>query len=433
MAKDRRSRPRKSSEKRSESASRDPSPSSSSPPAPATSGDEEQQPQADLINDEGKVPQEPEKHDEDSESQENVVSESSEVPVLADSGPLNSPQIEPALGDIVEEHPHDGPEAYVQSPTNTDESSLGNPDSSSEASPTLRRPSYNLGAELGDMDADSSEDDKKTERNRSPTGKERLDPDPGQQPRSGIIGEAQGSNDATRGHTDDEFEGEVRKRVAAEERVLKLEAELRAQEQRHEEESAADKKKYERALEKANRAREADKLKFDEKHNAKEFEIKGFQEEIQKNVDNMAKLTVALENCERHVAEHSAEEDIRIKLQKTEEQLRYAIQKEASQSLIGHSLAAPGFPRPGSARFLLAECEYLLDKHSPLYEAVRAVANYADGRSDGPSGENKRLLDAFNDRLKDMNAFLEENLDRPQDCIREARRDWGFAAEENTW
>ncbi|KAG6359543.1 hypothetical protein INS49_013064 [Diaporthe citri] len=432
MAKDKRSRSRKPSGKGSQSASRDPSPSPSSAPAPGAPTDQEEKPPADSKDDDGALPQTAETPRDDSNPQDQGVPQGSEVPVLlADNGPLSSPQIEPALGAVVEDPANDKSGGDLQSPANADQSLLGNPDDAGELSPELRRPSYNLSAELGGESMDGSEEDTQPEvENESTSRQEHPGADPGQQRPGENLGEAAGAKDARSGRTEEEFQEEVRKRLAAEERVNTLEAELKIREQRYEEAAAADRRKFQRAIQKANQAREADKMKFDEEFDNRVNEsIKGFQEEMEKHANNAAKLTAIVEGGGKSAADDAA----RIKLENDQEEFRNAVQRELNPTVEGPPVTPRDYPRPGSARFLLAECEYLLDKSSPLYDAVRSAANHADGRGDGPSGKNKGLFDAFSLELQQMNDFLEENMDLPQGTLNEAIRDWGYAAQENTW
>lgn len=349
--------------------------------------------------------------------------------MLTDDGPLNSPQIEPALGAIVEDPVIDSPAEDFRSPTNTDQSLLGNPDDASEPSPTLRRPSYNnLAAELENQSMDSSEEETQTdEANQSTTQQEPSGAEPGQQPSGESIGAAAGSNDARSGRTE-ELQEEIRKRLAAEERVTTLQAALKAQQERHEDETKAQKRKFDRDIQKANQAREADKAKFDEEFDQGDKRTKEYQAEIEKNIDHVAKLEALLKSS----AKSSADDDARIKLEKEREEYRIALQKELNPAAEAPPMTPRGYPRPGSARFLLAESAYLLDKHSRLYDAVRAAANYVDGRSDWKSND-KQLFEAFGNTIGEMNAFLEQNMHRSSECLEVARNDWGIAARVNTW
>lgn len=351
--------------------------------------------------------------------------------MLTDNGPLASPQIEPALGVVVEDAANDEVGGDLQSPAIGDQSLLGNPEDASEPSPTLRRPSFNLAAELGSESMDGSDEDTQTEvANQNTSQEEPPGADRGQQRQNGNTGGPAGSKDARSGRTEEEFQEELKKRLAAEKQVNTLKAELKAQQQRYEEEAEADKRKYERALQRANQAREADKMKFDEECNQRIDErIKQFQAEIEKAEENVEKLTAQLEDGAKSAAEDAA----RTKLDNEREELRNAVQREINPTMEVPPATPRDFPRPGSARFLLAECEYLLDKSSPLYAAVRSAANYADGRGDDPSGKNRELFDAFSLRLQEMNVFLEANMDLPQGTLNEATRDWGYAAQENTW
>lgn len=422
MAKDKRGRSRKPSGKGSQSASRDSSPSPSSASPPGALKDQEETPLADSKHDNGTLPETTETPRDDSNPQDQSVSQGSEVPVLTDNGPLNSPQIEPALGAVVEDPANDQAGGDLQSPTNTAQSLLGIPDNASESSPTVRRPSFNLAAELQDESMDSPQEDTQTQ--------EAPGADTRQQRPSENRGEAAGSNDARSGRTEEEFQEEFSRRIAAEERTNELEAQLKAQRESFEEKARAEKRKFERALQKANQDREADKMKFDEEYNNRlDQRVKEFKAELAKQMDNTAKLTAVMEAGEKAAADDAA----RIKRENDREELRKAFQREIDPTVEGPQLAPRDDPRPGSARFLLAECEYLLDKSSPLYEAVRSAANYADGRGDNPSDRSKELVNAFGDKLGEMINFMEVNWATAQDTLGEATRDWGYAAEENTW
>lgn len=431
MAKDKRSRSRKPSGKESQSASRDPSPSPSSAPSPGAPKDQEEKPLAESKDDNGTSPQTAERAPDDSNTQDQSVSQGSEVPVLTDNGPLNSPQIEPPLGDVVENPANDQAGGDLQSPTNTDQSLLGIPDDASESSPTLRRTSFNLATELQNETMDSPQEDKQTEMaSKSASRQEAPGADTGEQHTSENRGEAAGLEDARSGRTEEEFQKEIRRRIAAEERANKLETELKAQQQRHEEQTEADKRRFEHAIQKANQAREADKMKFDEQCNHRIDEtVKHFKAELAKHMDNAAKLTAVVEAGEKSAADDAA----RIKHENDQEELRNAFQREVNPTVEGPQLAPRDYPRPGEARFLLAECEYLLDKSSPLYEAVRSAANYADGRGDNPSDRSKELLDAFGNKLDEMIDFMEEYWETPQGTLSEATRDWGYEAQKTTW
>ncbi|KAI7785977.1 hypothetical protein LA080_005638 [Diaporthe eres] len=431
MAKDKRSRSRKPSGKGSQSASRDPSPSPSSAPSPGSPKDQEGKLLADSKDDNGTLPQTAETSRDDSNTQGRSVSQGSEIPVLTDNGPLNSPQIEPALGAVVENPANNQAGGDLQSPTNTDQSLLGIPDDSSESSPTFRRPSFNLATELQDESMDSPEEDTQTEGvNESASRQEAPGADTRQQHTSENMVEAAGPEDVRSGRTEEEFQEEIRRRIAAEERVNKLETELKAQQQRYEEQTEADKRRFEHAIQKANQAREADKMKFDEQCNHRIDEtVKHFKAELAKHMDNAAKLTAVVEAGEKSAADAAA----RIKRENDLEELRNAFQREVNPTVEGPQLAPRDYPRPGSARFLLAECEYLLDKSSPLYEAVRSAANYADGRGDKPSDRSKELLDAFDNKLGEMIGFVEEYWETPQGTLSEATRDWGYEAQKTTW
>lgn len=349
--------------------------------------------------------------------------------MLADDGPLSSPQIEPALGPITEDRPNDGPDVDIQSPTNTERSLESSSEAASELSPSVRRPSFNLADELQNANmGDSDEETQTVLANQSATRQESPVADPGQQSSSGNIGEAAGSNGAISGRTEEEYQEETRKRLAAEERVSKLEAQLEAQQQRHEREVKAEKRKLEREIQKAEQAREADKLKFDEKFNEGDQRIKEYEAQINKYVDNVAKLEDELAKAGKSQADDAA----RVKLENEREELRNAIARELYPTAEAPPVTPRGLPQPGEARFLLAESEYLLDKQRPLYDALREAANYADGRG-GLSPNNGVLVNSFRQYLGEMNDFLEAGMARPRHCLLEARRDWGVMAQSDTW
>lgn len=438
MAKDKKSRSRKSSGKGSDSASRDSSPPSSAP-APGTSSDQEGNPQAESTADEGTLAQNPEMSQGDSISQDQIVSEATEVPVLTDDAPLNSPQIEPALGAIVEDPANDRPAEDVQSPTDTEQSDMTALKDASNPSPTSPRPLQNLATELGNQIIDSSEEDsQREESNQSTPRKESLGADPEQRNPSENQGDVVGSSDARSGQIR-ELEEEKSQRLAAEERVKALEAKLKDQEKAHEGKAAAEKKKFERDLQKAHQATEAEKTKYDEKFNENDEEIKGYQAEIERLQNKEASLKASLEKSGKAAADDAAR--IKIENEQKELEMRDAIQRELNSTSEAPLTSPRDYPRPGSARFLLAEYEYLLDKFSPLYQALRNAANYADGRGDW-TREDKQLLEAFGGALGEVNTHLEESLnmdipqgDRevPQKCLAEARTLWGAIAQANTW
>ncbi|KAL1874907.1 hypothetical protein Daus18300_003448 [Diaporthe australafricana] len=423
MAKDKRSRSRKPSGKNqgsgsrevsTDSAERNPSPSPSSAPAQGPSSDQDQDaPQA------------------------------SDAPMLTYDGASESAR----------------PVEDLQSPTGTDQSLLD----VNDRSPVARRfsPYNNLADELKGADFESSDGDtnsggeqesatvsesqidKSSEENsaaqQSATERE-LD-----QTRAANTGQQTTQSEETDDTRDidevraaraaEEFEDEVRKRLAAEERVRALEAEALAENQRYESEKEAAEKGFKRAISRLERDREGEKEKYELKYDENDQKIQDFQAQIQKHVDNVQNLTVALEDCQGSLAskvegngastgDNGAEDE--------QEALRGMLQREFDASTGGPISPREG-PRPGSARFLLAEYEYLLNKDSQLYEAVLATANYADGRGASPSNEHKRLYDTFKVIIADMNEFLEKNEDRPVECLVESGRDWTVSVEENGW
>lgn len=436
MAKDKKSRSRKSSGKGSNSASRDSSPPSSAP-APGTSSDQEGKPQAESTSDEGTLAQNAETSQGDSSSQDHIVSQATEAPVLPDNEPLNSPQIEPALGAIVEDPANDRPAEDFQSPTDIEQSHLTVAEDSTNSSPSSPRSMRNLAADLGDQNMDSSEEDTQGEQpNQSTPRRESLRADPEQGNPSENQGDVVGSSDARSGPTQ-ELQEEQRQRLAAEERVKALEAKLKDQKKAHEERVAADKNKFDRQLQKAHQAIEATKVKYDEKFDENDKKVKGFQAEIEQHKQN----SVRLEDLVKELEKTTTDEAARVKIDNDQKEMRDAIMREINSTADAPLTSPRDYPRPGSARFLLAEHEYLLDKFSPLYSALRNAANYADGRGDWTSDE-KQLFKAFDGALKEMNGRLKEDLDRepsqedskpPQNCLEEARTIWGNLAQANTW
>lgn len=436
MAKDKRSRSRKSSGKGSDSASRDSSPLSTAP-ATGTSSDQEGKPQAESTADEGTLAQNAGTSQGDSIPQDQIVSEAAEVSVLTDDGTPNSPQIEPALGAIVEDPATDRPAEDVQSPTDTEQSDMTVSKDAGNPTPTSPRPLQNLATELGNQIIDSSEEDtQRDESNPSTPRKESLGADPEQRHPSENQGGVVRSSDARSGPTR-ELEEEKSQRLAAEERVKTLEAKLKDQEKAHEEKSAAEKNKFERKIQKANQATEAEKTKYDEKFNKTDEKMKGYQAEIERLQNEEASLKASLEESRKAAANDAA----RIKIENEQKEMREAILREINSTAEAPLTSPRDYPRPGSARFLLAEYEYLLDKFSPLYQALRNAANYADGRGDWTS-DDKQLLEAFGGALEEVNTRLEQSLnmdipqeDRkvPQQCLEEARTLWGAIAQANTW
>lgn len=232
------------------------------------------------------------------------------------------------------------------------------------------------------------------------------------------------SSDARSGPTR-ELQEEQRQRLAAEERVKALEEKV-----------AAEKKKFKRELEKTHQVIEANKEKYGEKFNESDEKVKGLQAEVEEYKNKSERLGDLLAECEKAAAGHAAQ----VKVEQDME-MRAAILREINSTAEAPLASPRDYPRPGSARFLLAEHEYLLDKFSPLYSALRSAANYADGRGDWTSDE-KQLFDAFDDALKQMNGRLEEDCNReisqedsktPQNCLEEARTIWGNTAQANTW
>ncbi|KAJ0107131.1 hypothetical protein J7T55_014661 [Diaporthe amygdali] len=259
---------------------------------------------------------------------------------------------------------------------------------------------------------------------------------PGQQPtQNKEDGEAPDSNSVRPGRSEVEYQEELSKRFAAEETVSKLQAEAEADRKRYEDDAKAERADFERRIRRLQQEKEGEKLKYESKFDDKDGKIQEFQEQIQKHTDNVQKLTTALEECQKSLAgddagagEHRGDRGD----ENEQYTLRGALQRELDASMGGLPSPRNGL-RPGSARFLLAEHEYLLDKNSQLYEAVLATANYADGRGSWTSDEDKRLVDAFRVAVAEMNEFLEKNVDRAVDCVVESKNDWALSAKENGW
>lgn len=344
----------------------------------------------------------------------------------------------------------------LQSPTDTDRSLLD----ASDSSPVARRPSYNnLAGELEGFDSSDgdtnsggeleiatvseSQIDKSSEENsavQQPVTEREPEQtgaaDAGQQTTQSKETEETRDIDKVRAvRTAEEFEDEVRKRLAAEERVRVLEAEALAEHQRHESEKEAAKQAFKRDIERIQKARAGEKAKYELKYDENDQKIHDFQAQIQKHVDNVQNLTAALEDCQGSLASKEEGNGALTRDNEAEDEreaLRGVLQREFDASAGGPTSPRDGI-RPGSARFLLAEHAYLLDKDSQLYEAVLATANYADGRGAWPSDEHRRLYDTFRVIIADMNDFLEKNGDRPVECLVESGRDWTVSMEENGW
>ncbi|KAI3393952.1 hypothetical protein diail_3431 [Diaporthe ilicicola] len=449
MAKNKRNRSQKPSAKNPESASRSASTDSaarnSSPPPSSTtdveaSSSPKEEFDADKMNlDMGRSSQGAEVSHEQTGSQDQDTSRAGEARVLTYDGASDDPT----------------PIENFQSPTATDQSLLGQP----QDSPVARRRSYNnLADELDGADLDRSDWETSPENSQksitSPLSQFNMSPqeDPGvqhpeiggpdqprdtdprqQHPQNKETVEAQSSDEVTPGRTVEGFEEEMRKRLAAEERVRVLEAEAAAEQQRYEDEMKTERAGFERAIRRVERDRDAEKEKYEMKSEDKDKKIQEFQAKLQESLDNVQSLEAALEEGQKAHDSRGTGEGVPSgsnEAENEQEKFRGSLQRELDVSMGGPSSPRDGH-RPGSARFLLAEYEYLLDKNSPLYEAILATSNYADGRGGWPSDEHRRLFDAFKDTSTAMNEFLAEHEDQPQDCLLESKRDWAVAVEEN--
>lgn len=448
MARDKRSRSGKPPENKKDSPSRlastdtavrEPSPSSSpvSAPGPEHSSDHKEELQAGSTADSGKLSQNPETlQDQDS-------SRASEVPVVTDDGALGSPQIEPGLGEIVEDSANDTPVEDSRSPTHTDQSS----------SPNIHPPMYNLASELEGVTLGSDEDvepegqsqqtspsavqiDQSSKGNAtiqdsSPTGKpqEPRDAVPRQQaPSEGKAGKL-GSNNEISGRSE-ESQKETSKRIAAEKQVQELKDKLKAQGDDHELRERLAREWFDREIQKANRARENEKLNLENKLNV-EWDQK-MKAVIAKNQKESARLTAEAERLARFATgDDTQEDDTSLKKQadNANEELAQAIKDEINAPLAGLPIAPRSDFRPGSARLLIAEYGYLLDKNSGLYNALMATADYADGRGNLPGVEDEQLFNDFKRQVEGMIEFMETNFVRSKDCLMESVRDWNLAAQ----
>lgn len=446
MARDKRSRSGKPPENKQDSPSRlastdttvrEPSPSRSpvSAPGPEQSSDHKAELQAGSITDDGKLSQKPETpHDQD-------VSQASEVPVLTDDGALGSPQIEPGLGESVEDAANDTPVEDSRSPTNTDQS----------GSPNIRQPLYSLASELEGANLGSDEDvgpegqseqtspsavkiDQSSEgdatiQDSPATGKpqESRDTVPNQQaPGKGKAGKL-GSNDERPGRYEDS-QKEKSKRIAAEKQVQELKDRLNAQRDDHERRERKAREWYDREMQKANQARETEKLNLE---NKVEWD-RNMQAEMDENHKVIARLTAEMEVLARSATGDDTQGDgtsLKKQADNANEELAQAIKDEINAPLAGLPIAPRIDLRPGSARFLIAQHGYLLDQNSRLYNALMVTADYADGRGDVPGDEDEWLFNDFQRQVGQMNEFIEANLERSGDCLKETVNDWEHAAE----
>lgn len=453
MAKDKRSRSGKPPGNKQDSPSRlastdtavRESSSSSSPvsaPGPEHSSDHKEDLQAGPIADDGKTSQKPET------TQDQDASQATEIPVLTGDGALGSPQIEPGLGEIVEDSANDAPVEDYRSPTSTDQS----------GSPNMDQPLHNLASELEGETLGSDEDvepegqsqqtspsavqiDQSSKGNEtiedSPaTGKpqEPHDAVPGQQaPSEGKAGKL-GSNNERPGRSKDS-QKETSKRIAAEKQVQKLKDKLTAQRDDHERRERLARDWYDREIQKVNQARENEKVNLENKLNV-EWEQK-MTAELTRHDKRIASMAAQVEGFGQSTAGNDAHGDFTgLKKQVanvTDEELAQAIKDEINAPLVGLPIAPRSGLRPGSARFLIAEYEYLLDKNSRLCNALRVTADYADGAGDLPSVEDKRLFDEFKRQVEEMIKFIETHFNLTRDCIKESVKDWAVAAEDGRW
>ncbi|POS71723.1 hypothetical protein DHEL01_v209885 [Diaporthe helianthi] len=419
MGKDKRSRSRKPSENEQEPASRSASAAAaarvplppSSPTSESVTGDSSyhnEEPQLEPKADGAKLPQSLEI------PQNQELSHVGGEPVLTqDDGTIAPPQIEASLGEIVEESADGRAGEDSRSPTNTDQS----------ISPDSQKPSLSLDAELEGAASDGSDGDEQSE-----TGDRGTYPNAAETEGKRTAEEAQKPSD-TDSRQAENIQEEKRKREAAEDRVRALEAEMKAQQQKFEEKAKMAKKKHEQALQKTNQAREAEKMRIEQ-----EAELK-FQGEVEKFEKTVESLRAHMEGPEEPTTNDDPGGDVSSQKKRPamDPALMEVISKEfnagSGMGPVGLPTASKGDFRPGSARFLLAECEYLLDKSTPFYAALRATANYADGAEDWLSEEDTTMLDVFEAQLVGIIAMMEDNMGRPNVCLKESKRDWKLAME----
>lgn len=404
MGKDKKSRSRRPSENKQEPASRSASASTavrvpllaSSPRFKSITGDSsdhDEELQTEPNSDGANSP-------EDLKNPQNqYASQVGRDPGLTDDGPLASPQIEPSLGEIVEESVKSRAGKDTQSPTNTDQST----------SPDAQGPSFNLADELEGVRSDGSGGDMRSEA--------------GDQGTSPIAVPAEGApeaGDVSSGHSES-IQEEKRKRLAAEERLSTLKAAMKDQQQRFEEEAENAKKKHEQALQKVNKAREAEKVKLELKNNTISLEVAKYEE--------MIEALTQLEDPGQPIANDVSNQKEKPAM---DPKLLQAITKEinagSGMDPIGRlPMASKGGFKPGSARVLLAECEFLLDKSTPVYTALRVMADYADGGRDRPSEKDKKMLGDFDGQLEGIIKLMEKHMKQPIECLKESRNDWELA------
>ncbi|KAG8169113.1 hypothetical protein KVR01_001862 [Diaporthe batatas] len=430
MGKDKGSRPRKASENKQEPASRSPSaataarvplPASSPTPESATgdSSDHEEEMQPEPSEEGRKSPQNLE------DPQNQYASQVGTDPALTDDGPLASAQIEPSLGEIDEERASSGAgeDFQLESPTSADLS----------ISPASRRSSYNLAAELKGQGWDDSDGDMRTEA--------------GDQGTSSTVAQTAGTPgveesqkpEAANSAKSESIEEEKSKRLAAEEQVRKLRAEMKDQRQKFEEEAEKAKTRHEKALEKANIAREAEKVKLEEKA---ELNVNNFRGEIakyEKSIEDLQALKLGA-HAEDPGRPNDSDADGDMSRQEETAAMGVTSTKAINRDLLGihrgpHTRPVRNLPRantvnikPGSARFLLAQCDFLLDKKTPVYAALRTVANYADGGELWPNERTRRMLANFNHQLDGIVQLMECHMyESPNRCLEESRNDWRLA------
>lgn len=420
MGRDKRSRSRNSSENKQEPASRSASAATavrvplpaSSPASESVTGDS-----SDHEEMQTKTNANGERSPQDLENPQNLyASQVGRDPMLTDDGSLASPQIEPSLGGIVEKSTNSGAGENTQSPTNTDQST----------SPDAQTSSFNLFDELERAGSDGFDEDMRGEG--------------GDQGTSPTVHQIEGAPEAQEPHKpeytnsgqSETIQKEKSKRLAAEERARKLKAEMEDQRERFEEQAEKAKKKHEQALQKANQAREAEKVKLEIKSKA--------NLNLEAEVARLAKLAEGLEAQMDDLGQPTTSNDpggdvSRQKKQVTmNEELLQAINKEITAGSETNHIAGPPMASKGEfrggARFLLAECEFLLDKSTPVYTALRAMADYADGGREWPSEEDRTMLETFDAQLQGTIELMEDHMDRPNKCLQVLRDDWKLAMDQ---
>jgi hypothetical protein len=190
-----------------------------------------------------------------------------------------------------------------------------------------------------------------------------------------------------------DIEEEISKRRAAEEqvkaleeRVKTLQAELQRSEQKAEEMS----KKF-----------ESEREKFYRDGEASGYSAKGY--------DAPWDVTMA----QKRYSDEESPRAIR-------DELRGFIEVPTTDPVL------PSDCNPCGARFLLAECEYLLNKDDPVYNSLLAMADYADGGESLPSNMDAYICDAFDGQLTRVQAYMEghKEVSKAKQCLLESSQKW---------